>query len=873
MEAITELLSRRRRKAPRLSPAGGEVVPVVAPVPTDIVVSEPAPEPASRISRPDEATRRLRKVRKRELKYGIRSKTTVAAKLESARAAKKEKARTAKEERTRAQQAMRMETVAGVFNSALGTTVGDTLTPELTNVTVRGVDRRTWTYDGVMRKVFKQTTTAGDTFCTSLFGDTESVKGNNVAHLCVADTILREQRQNVRQRIKTGGGMFALHWELDATPQEITLTDPKAVARLNNTSVPPEDVQPGDGSREVLVQRGRVTIDGWTEDLFSRPRILGDECSGTVLDVLFSEMLECGIDVEEAAGGFEQVFLDFGIDGGANMDLTIEYIKQLLLGFPNVSVTTTYCLMHSLNRITADHAEKSRFELGGLFSITKLMHISKHWENFGDAVVAEAASDIDWHRFEEPPADAKEMQRVIMDATRPDIRRHPRCVERVASGLRVINGRVNQRGVPHYCTIDPSTGMPCCENIGQVRKKVKLATRQLLLHSRPPTPATTRWLTVLLCSGWWLLGTIVCSLFPRGWLRAFGGGPRQVPAAAPPADQDHDSDENPQDAFHVRTGKRMRKGTRLMGDKLRALLLAFSTVLLIPLHFLMGILFEESVADDISSEMIVTTINTTMGQLCKLLVGDTLDARGVWSLLHWTESSYADRSSQDVLLYMRTEVLRVIGSLYMRVTSFWDDPAYVVWASLEMSAGGCDVGTVLDYCSVRGCCMSPGNIRFNDWCRDADDESLRVAKRHWAPFILRTERDHAGNQKRQRKKGHRARGARRQVALYINTRAKHHWMRARPGNHRRLKNIAGITRQVFRFRLRRHQDERRSNGSNPLYDYVNGRISDMRRLGLRQYSEWKFHFCVRGGRAWAGRGRCCKIEYIKIIKHIIKATN
>ena len=81
---------------------------------------------------------------------------------------------------------------------------------------------------------FKETSDLGDfNNMASLFGDGNSNHGNRAAHILAAETVLREQKSSLSSRIKAGGEQCALHWELDATPQQVTLTD--AQARLDWT--------------------------------------------------------------------------------------------------------------------------------------------------------------------------------------------------------------------------------------------------------------------------------------------------------------------------------------------------------------------------------------------------------------------------------------------------------------------------------------------------------------------------------------------------------------------------------------------------------------------------------------------------------------
>ena len=106
-----------------------------------------------------------------------------------------------------------------------------------------------------------------------------------------------------------------------------------------------------------------------------------------------------------------------------------------------------------------------------------------------------------------------------------------------------------------------------------------------------------------------------------------------------------------------------------------------------------------------------------------------------------------------------------------------------------------------------------------------------LAKLCWTPLIRRTERDHAGNQIAEKQPCCRARSLRRQVACYINRRAKHRWATISKEHAASLRNLAGMPRPQFADHMASRLDRPRT-GGNPLYNYVNQEMAKLRARGF-----------------------------------------
>ena len=95
---------------------------------------------------------------------------------------------------------------------------------------------------------------------------------------------------------------------------------------------------------------------------------------------------------QELSRKHTEVLLHFGADGAATCELVIDYMKCLTAPLGNVIVMdSSTCLMHACNRICSDHITHSNLNLGGVFSLTKLMYMGTYFGNFAQAIIQEDA--------------------------------------------------------------------------------------------------------------------------------------------------------------------------------------------------------------------------------------------------------------------------------------------------------------------------------------------------------------------------------------------------------------------------------------------------------------------------------------------------
>ena len=121
-------------------------------------------------------------------------------------------------------------------------------------------------------------------------------------------------------------------------------------------------------------------------------------------------------------------------------------------------MTSDTCLMHSLNRIVADHTRTSKFSLGTVFSLTKLLHCGSYFDTLAAAMSEEASSDPVWHQVGGAPIAETDLHWRLVNLCLPNLRNEPRRQTAVAEALQDNNGSwKSARGV-HYCRIVPETG-------------------------------------------------------------------------------------------------------------------------------------------------------------------------------------------------------------------------------------------------------------------------------------------------------------------------------------------------------------------------------------------------------------------------------
>ena len=229
-----------------------------------------------------------------------------------------------------------------------------------------------------------------------------------------------------------------------------------------------------------------------------------------------------------------------------------------------------------------------------------------------------------------------------------------------------------------------------------------------------------------------------------------------------------------QDSYQVMIGKRMRRGNRKMADKRFGVTLLFSLTILRPLHSVMATLFRQSKEIEADISEIATCINDTMHNLAVLAMTSVFLSSEGWHVLHLAQNGRENLQTLEFRRYMRKELLRVVGGFCMRMVHVFNQKHVQLFIALE-KCGDADLEEGIRRCQFPACCLPPAVSSFHKWAETASIASLRAVKRLWTPYILKTERDHAGNQRRQARASHKARTWKRQVATYVCVRSKHHW--------------------------------------------------------------------------------------------------
>ncbi len=137
---------------------------------------------------------------------------------------------------------------------------------------------------------------------------------------------------------------------------------------------------------------------------------------------------------------------------------------------------------------------------------------------------------------------------------------------------------MTERTFPPFLYIETSPG---CETEADAKLKIKAALVALLFWCLPNVPCATRWLTCTGTLGWYLLGCLVNKLFVRGYRACFEksegalnlknlGNWNDATRATGDVDMEASNDE-----WHVRLGKRLRRGARFFSDRLCAATMTF----------------------------------------------------------------------------------------------------------------------------------------------------------------------------------------------------------------------------------------------------------------------------------------------------------
>ncbi len=206
---------------------------------------------------------------------------------------------------------------------------------------------------------------------------------------------------------------------------------------------------------------------------------------------------------------------------------------------------------------------------------------------------------------------------------------------------------MTERTFPPFLYIETSPG---CETEADAKLKIKAALVALLFWCLPNVPCATRWLTCTGTLGWYLLGCLVNKLFVRGYRACFEksegalnlknlGNWNDATRATGDVDMEASNDE-----WHVRLGKRLRRGARFFSDRLCAATMTFSLLIMLPLHVFMSGVFGESKKQDVDVGDISEKNNRCADRITKLLHADIYES-DEWLLMRCADREVlADQS-------------------------------------------------------------------------------------------------------------------------------------------------------------------------------------------------------------------------------------
>ena len=151
-------------------------------------------------------------------------------------------------------------------------------------------------------------------------------------------------------------------------------------------------------------------------------------------------------------------------------------------------------------------------------------------------------------------------------------------------------------------------------------------------------PCATRWLTCTGTTGWFLIGCLINKLFIRGFKQAFSKSESVLNInnlgewESAIADSAIADVEAANDDWHIRLGKRLRRGARFFGDSMCSAKLSYSQVILLPLHHLMAGYFKESKNHDTNANEMLARANRCADKLTMLMQNDIMTS-DEWKLL------------------------------------------------------------------------------------------------------------------------------------------------------------------------------------------------------------------------------------------------
>ena len=218
---------------------------------------------------------------------------------------------------------------------------------------------------------------------------------------------------------------------------------------------------------------------------------------------------------------------------------------------------------------------------------------------------------------------------------------------------------------------------------------------------------------------------------------------------------------------------------------------------------------------------IVNSANACATDLCRLLQADVTDPEGRWALIHCHIQNDVD--PQQVRRMIRSDLRRLYGSTNMRIFRVLETgPEWQLWVTMELPAAGYyeEVAEAQANLLVSNdCCEDECYVALLAWLKQARYEELAIAKDSVSPWIVRTERDHAGNSRQQKRKSRKTRLSR-----------KRRWMKGSSDKEKQMSRVGGVPLKHLQTVLAR-RERHSGKGSNPMFEWVNEKLQGLRSRG------------------------------------------
>ena len=409
------------------------------------------------------------------------------------------------------------------------------------------IDSRTWTTQALLRKVFKE---SGETFSCinkpSPMAQLADPRQSCVeATILIGAAILAKQDQMIKsivEQLSPSPETIVVYVECDGTPEKVRFQNAGTCQRLGG-----QEDKEKTGIREVFVVNVRVVIPGTdgVEDVFCPPLVLGDACSGTLLQALMMSLARANLDLASLSQSFASVIWLFGMDAASTNELLYSYLEARLPA--NVISVKSPCMLHASNRLVLDHLNKSKFNvINPIFSMILLMQIAGNFQDFVDAVLKAACGpDLQWRRGLHPDADVVASHRRLLSLYLP-YAFHRQDWGDMVRACDFWNCDWND--VPAHCCTLGEDGQPCCTDEQQFRQNARKHTKAMLLFAKPNRLCLSRWVKCVEDFGWFALGFKLHKFFAKAWkfiaTKALGGNDAVGEALGDPADDDEDPNED-----------------------------------------------------------------------------------------------------------------------------------------------------------------------------------------------------------------------------------------------------------------------------------------------------------------------------------------